>query len=107
MRSVADQYQQLICEADQLAARLSARYFAHLTCRAGCSSCGQHHLSVFEVEAEAVRQAAATRPDETRARLTEQAREARGGPVTCSLLVDGRSAILAIANLTLPRRWSD
>src|SRR6185436_15215063 len=96
--SVTAAYQQLIREADQLAARLSARYGAHLVCRAGCSGCCHHHLSVFEVEAAAVREAVAALPRETRERIGQQAREvreleARGEPVACPLLVDDHCAI--------------
>src|SRR2546426_7210761 len=98
MRAVSEQYQQLIREADQMTARLSARYGAHLVCRAGCSGCCHHHLSVFEVEAVVVREAVAALPAEIRERIRHQAREvrereARGEPVACPLLLDDRCAI--------------
>src|SRR5205085_2454277 len=93
-----EQYQQLIREADQLTAQLSARYGAHLVCRAGCSGCCHHHLSVFEVEAAAVREAVAALSTEMRERIGQQAREVRGRerrgePVACPLLVNDRCSI--------------
>ncbi len=93
-------YHQFIKQADELAARLSAYYSRHLVCRAGCSGCCQHHLSVFPVEAEAVRAAVAALPDEVRARIEAQAREvtereAAGLPVACPLLVADVCSIYA------------
>jgi len=98
MPGVSEPYQQLIEEVDRLSARLAARYGAHLTCRAGCSGCCHHHLSIFEVEAAAVREAVRALPAETRERLRQQAcevreREAREEPVACPLLVDERCAV--------------
>jgi uncharacterized protein len=94
----AEQYQQLVGLTDRLAARLIARYGAHLACRAGCGGCCQHHLSVFPVEAAAIGKAVETLPPETQAIIRRQAaavreREARGGPVACPLLVDDRCAV--------------
>jgi Fe-S-cluster containining protein len=98
MRGMATSYQQLIGEVDRLSAQLKARYGPHLLCRAGCSGCCHHHLSVFEVEAAAVRQAVRALPVETHKRVHQEARavherEARGEPVACPLLVDDRCAI--------------
>jgi len=100
MLEVTKQYQQLKSEVDRLAARLSARYGSHLACRAGCSGCCHHHLSVFEVEAAAVREAVEALPAKIRERIRHQAlevreREARSEPVACPLLVDDRCAIYA------------
>lgn len=79
-------------------ARLAARYAAHLTCRAGCSSCCHHHLSVFNVEAANLHKAVAALAEETRARVARQARvvkarQAAGEAVACPLLVDDRCSI--------------
>jgi len=78
---------------DELAAKLQARYSKHLACRAGCSGCCHHHLSVFAVEAETVRTAIEELPTQVRARVEAQAREvikreAHGEAVTCPLLID-------------------
>ncbi len=67
-------------------------------CRAGCSSCCNHDLSVFEVEADSVRAAVLRLPGETLDRVTRQAREvqdrkARGESPACPLLVDDRCCI--------------
>jgi Fe-S-cluster containining protein len=83
---------------DWLTAKLQARYSKHLVCRAGCSGCCHHHLSVFAVEAEEARAAIESLPAPIRVRLEEQAREvinreARGEQVSCPMLVDDRCSI--------------
>jgi uncharacterized protein len=95
---VNDSYQQLIEHADEMTARISMRYSGHLLCRAGCSGCCHHHLSVFPVEADAVRRAMQSLPDKMRARISVQAdavtgREARNEPIACPMLVDDKCAI--------------
>lgn len=91
-------YQQFIEEVDALADRLSAHYSKHLVCRAGCSGCCQHHLSVFDVEAAVIAAAVSALPGETRRRIEQQAREVeereqRGEAVACPLLVDDHCSI--------------
>ena len=93
-------YPVFIEQVDQLSARLTARYHAHLNCRAGCSGCCHHHLSFFPVEAASIRAAIESLPDETQQLLHQQAeavneREARGEAVACPLLVNDRCAIYA------------
>jgi Fe-S-cluster containining protein len=83
---------------DKLAAKLQARYSKHLVCRAGCSGCCHHHLSVFAVEADDIRGAIEALSDQTRARIEARARavferEALGEPVACPLLLDDRCSI--------------
>jgi uncharacterized protein len=95
---VNETYDTLVARVDALAARFSARYAKHLVCRAGCSGCCHHHLSVFAVEAAAIRRAIEAMPAALRGRVEAQAREtdvreARGEPVACPLLVDDRCAI--------------
>jgi Fe-S-cluster containining protein len=91
-------YQQLLSETDHLSARLSAHYSTHLVCRAGCSTCCRHHISVFPVEAAAISAAVEDLPPDLRATVETQAgevvqREARGAEVYCPLLVDDRCTI--------------
>lgn len=91
-------YEQLVQTADALTTQLAQRYAEHLACRAGCSGCCQHHLSVFPVEAARIEAALAELPVEMRARIVEQAvevnqREAQGEPVACPMLVNDRCAI--------------
>jgi Fe-S-cluster containining protein len=91
-------YRQLVEQVDRLAARLASRYARHLACRAGCSGCCHHHLSVFPVEADAVRDAVDALPPEIRAVVERQAREvtnreADDQPVACPLLVEHRCSI--------------
>lgn len=95
---VTNSYRQLIEQVDEVTAKLSARYAEHLVCRAGCSGCCHHHLSIFAVEAEAVREAIALLPENVRAIIERQAhevikREAKGEPVACPLLVENRCSI--------------
>lgn len=91
-------YEQLIRQIDVLTNALSAHYAKHLVCRAGCSGCCQHHLSVFPVEAARIKAAIIALPSELRARIEQQARivnerEAQGRPVACPLLVNERCSI--------------
>jgi uncharacterized protein len=91
-------YPLFIEQVDQLSTRLTARYHAHLNCRAGCSSCCHHHLSVFPVEAANIRAAIESLPDETQRLLHRQAaaineRAARGETVACPLQLNERCAI--------------
>jgi hypothetical protein len=95
---VTDFYRRLIEQVNELAAKLSARYAKHLVCQAGCSGCCHHHLSVFAVEADAVRKAVAALPGDVRTIIEAQAREvteceANGQPVACPLLVENRCSI--------------
>ena len=91
-------YREFIEHVDRLTAKLQARYSKHLVCRAGCSGCCHHHLSVFAVEAEEARAAIEVLPVPIRARVEERAREvikreAQGAPVACPLLIDNRCSI--------------
>ena len=91
-------YQQLIAAVDQLTAQLNERYKAHLQCRAGCSGCCHHHLSIFPVEAAAVKIAIQALPQDTKNIIQQQAndileQEAKGNPVACPLLVDDKCSI--------------
>jgi Fe-S-cluster containining protein len=95
---VSNSYRQLINQVDELTARLSALYARHLVCRAGCSGCCHHHLSVFAVEADAVREAIVALPNQVLAVIHQQAREvsereAAGESVACPLLVENRCSI--------------
>ena len=95
---MSSSYRKFISQVDQLVAKLQARYSKHLVCRAGCSGCCRHHLSVFAVEADETRAAVEALPAPIRDRVEEQAREvikreAQGGPVSCPMLVDDRCSI--------------
>lgn len=100
LRPVNTTYQYLIEQVDALAAALSRHYTRHLVCRAGCSGCCHHHLSVFAVEAENLREAFELLPEELRSRVKAQAREvvrreSQGEPVACPMLIDDRCSIYA------------
>jgi hypothetical protein len=91
-------YDHLIEQIDALVAMLSSYYSRHLICHAGCSGCCYHHLSIFAIEAAAVRRAIESVPDDLRGRIEAQARslgerESRGEKIACPLLVDDRCSI--------------
>jgi len=95
-----DSYHALVAEVDRLSERLCRRYQRHLTCHPGCSSCCNHHLSVFPVEAAAISQALCGLAGEKRTLLLRQAdmvreRESRGDAPACPLLVEDRCAVYA------------
>lgn len=97
---MTNSYRQLIEQVDALTARLSSQYARHLVCRSGCSGCCHHHLSVFAVEAAAVREAVDALPESHRQRLEQQAgevldREARDEPTVCPMLVEDLCSIYA------------
>jgi uncharacterized protein len=93
-----DLYHQLIADVDDLTSQLQERYKTHLQCGAGCSGCCHHHLSVFAVEATVLQAAIHALSSATRERLQQQAaeveaKEARGEPVACPLLVDNLCSV--------------
>lgn len=97
-RGAMSLYAELREDVNRLAARLAEYYAEHLVCRAGCSVCCGHDLSVFEVEACQVRKAVALLPEEIGRRITQNARIAvmadeSGNPEACPLLVDDLCAI--------------
>lgn len=94
----SDNYHALIAQVDKLTARLTAKYADHLNCRAGCSHCCQHHLSVFPVEAATISAAVQALPEAIRQQLRQQAARTREGElrhesVACPLLLADRCAI--------------
>ena len=89
-------YQQFLQHINDLSERLHTHYAQHLVCRAGCSGCCHHHLSVFKIEANAIAEAVAALPEEMRQRVTEQARQMTDDEaVACPLLVNDRCSIYA------------
>lgn len=95
---VSSSYKNFIKQVDASVAELQAHYSKHLICKAGCSGCCHHHLSVFAVEAETARAAIEALPADLRVRVEEQAhkvveRDQQGQPVACPLLVDDRCSI--------------
>jgi Fe-S-cluster containining protein len=93
-----DPYNELMAQAGEMTSRLTEYYRAHLNCRAGCSGCCQHHLSVFPVEAAGISAAIQALPDETQRRLKRQAtetieRESQSKAVACPMLINDKCAI--------------
>jgi Fe-S-cluster containining protein len=92
------EYVDLVADVDRIAERIATRYRKHLVCAAGCSACCRHHLSVFKIEAAAVREAVRSLQRETRETLVLQAQEALSGTVrgdspACPLLIRRRCSI--------------
>lgn len=91
-------YHQFIHQVEDLTRRLSRYYSQHLVCRRGCSGCCYTRLSVFEVEAAALRAAIGELPPEIRQRIADQARQVEaetreGARVACPLLVDDQCSV--------------
>lgn len=92
-----DAYTRLLSDLDQLCQSLSHRHAAHLSCQEGCSGCCLPGLSVFPVEAEALRRALRALPPERQQLLLSQALQAQTGDGLphCPLLIDDRCAVYA------------
>lgn len=71
-----DHHQRLLADIDRYADVLRKRFAVEITCHLGCTGCCQQHLSVFDVEADALRELIAGLPPATRERLRVQARAA-------------------------------
>jgi hypothetical protein len=87
------QYRALLAKVDVFWERALAVQPAAFRCAAGCVSCCTQRLSVFAVEAEAIRAHLADPGFDpaVRARLRAEA----GDPDRCAFLADGRCAIYA------------
>lgn len=92
---MGDSYRQLVRRVDELSARLTERYRRHLACGPGCSGCCRHHLSVFRVEADAVREAYLALDPALRDRIRARAERVVAGDesAACPMLIDDRCAI--------------
>lgn len=82
-----ENYLALVERVDALCARTVDRFAAHLACRAGCDACCRH-LSVFAVEAQALREALKGLSGEAAALAREAAANA-APDAPCPLLHDG------------------
>lgn len=67
-------YQALLNWIDQTTSDLAGQFPTEITCHRGCTGCCQQHLSVFEVEAESLRQFLKTLPESVQQKLYQQAR---------------------------------
>ncbi|QWV98826.1 YkgJ family cysteine cluster protein [Geomonas nitrogeniifigens] len=82
-----ENYLALLSRVDEICRRTSETFSAHITCRAGCDACCRH-LSIFAVEAAALRKALRELPAEQAELVRAKARETREGS-PCPLLHDG------------------
>jgi uncharacterized protein len=92
------EYEELVKTSEELTAVLSEQYRPLLNCRPGCSHCCQHDLSVFPIEAFALKRALIELPRKIRARLRFQAQnsaaaEQAGLPSSCPLLFEHRCSV--------------
>ncbi len=81
-----ENYRALLERIDDLCARTVQQFAGHIACRAGCDACCRH-LSVFAVEAAALKAALKSRPPEEADRIRRLAATAPSG--RCPLLHDG------------------
>jgi Fe-S-cluster containining protein len=73
-------YTQLLKDLEQLCTQLSRKHASHLSCQAGCSGCCLPGLGVFQVEAQAVREALMALPDALQLEIRQQAEAALATP---------------------------
>lgn len=89
-----DGYGRLLANLDAFHATVLEMYRAHIACRAGCFSCCKTRLSVFPIEADALRRSIAEMPPELHARLRERLENDEGEAASfCALLVDGACSV--------------
>ncbi|HJV34170.1 YkgJ family cysteine cluster protein [Geomonas sp.] len=81
-----ENYLALVGRVDELCARSVAGFAEHIVCKAGCDACCRH-LSIFAVEAAALREALAALPAAEADAIREKALAAPEG--RCPLLHDG------------------
>lgn len=87
-------YGRLLRNIEAFQAKVRERYAAHIACRAGCFSCCRTRLTVFPLEAEAIRRSIDAMPDALRERLRERLRTDEGEAAShCALLVDGACSV--------------
>ncbi|WP_224982836.1 YkgJ family cysteine cluster protein [Geomonas agri] len=82
-----ENYWALLARVDEICRRTSEAFSTHITCHAGCDACCRH-LSIFSVEAAALRNALKELPPEQAELVRSKAREAREDS-PCPLLHDG------------------
>ncbi len=103
MADPLQQLQRLHEEIDRLAEEIASRHPGRLQCRLGCASCCVDELTVFEIEAAAIRQ----RYGDELAKLTPRA------PGSCALLAPDDSCLIyevrpyVCRTQGLPLRWVD
>ncbi|MBJ6752526.1 YkgJ family cysteine cluster protein [Geomonas anaerohicana] len=82
-----ENYLALLERIDEICRRTSETFSDHITCHAGCDACCRH-LSIFAVEAAALKKALAELPADQAELVRAKAREAHEGS-PCPLLHDG------------------
>ncbi len=88
------EYRTLVTKVDAFFARVRAAHPERFACRAGCSDCCRHSLSVTAVEAQAIREGLAALSPEERAALAARAAEVGTRPGPCpALAADGTCGI--------------
>ncbi|HBA90014.1 MAG TPA: YkgJ family cysteine cluster protein [Geobacter sp.] len=82
-----ENYLALLSRIEELCNRTALGFASHISCHAGCDACCRH-LSVFAVEAAALREALRALPDEEAALIRDKAAHA-AFEGACPLLHDG------------------
>jgi uncharacterized protein len=82
-----ENYLALLARVDELCSRTAERFASQLSCRAGCDACCRH-LSIFAVEAAAIKEALRALP-EGKAELIRSTAENSGPESPCPLLHEG------------------
>lgn len=89
-------YRELLTNLAAFQERVRERYRSQITCGSGCFSCCRTRLSVFPLEAAAIRDGLASLDDASLAKLRERL-ENDWGPLAsyCAFLVEGSCSIYA------------
>ena len=82
-----ENYLALLKRVDELCGDTAASFASHISCRAGCDACCRH-LSIFAVEAAALRQALCALPEADADFIRQKAQQSRPED-PCPLLHDG------------------
>lgn len=92
--AIMAKYRELLANVGAFHALVRARYPTQVTCGAGCFSCCKTRLSVFPLEAEAIRRGAAALGADVVPKLRERL-ENDSGPLAsyCAFLVEGACTI--------------
>lgn len=87
-------YSQLRLDLSRLSLSLDQIHAQHLNCRAGCADCCEHHLNLFQVEADVLAAAIQTLPTEVQEMIKRQARAVLASErQACPLLIDARCSV--------------
>ena len=99
MTALLDRYRELVAKVDEFWNRAHDAQPHHYRCREGCDDCCRQQLTVFPVEAVAIRAHLEALGPSRRDNLAERARALDPGRESCVFLTDGRCDIYPVRPL--------